>query len=170
MLQPADTLILFGVICERDERWTFRSLAERLGVALPKVQRALARLGEAGLYDPERRRAVVPAAEEFVVHALKYLQPLHEGPLVRGVPTAWAAAPLRDELAGDDELAPVWPSPHGAVRGAAVEPLDPVVPALVERWPDVAELAALADAIRLGDRRTRSAATRHLRNRLAASR
>ena len=41
-----------------------------------KVQRAVDRLERAGLYDARRRRVVAPAADEFFVHALKYLHPI----------------------------------------------------------------------------------------------
>jgi DNA-binding transcriptional MocR family regulator len=159
-------LILFALMNEREE-WTLRSLADRLGVQHSKVQRALERLSEAGLYDPSRRQVIPHAAEEFVEHALKYLHPVREGAVVRGVPTAWAAAPLKNEIASDD-LPPVWPDPASKVRGQAVEPLDESLPRLAGNWPEVAELAALADALRLGDARSRAAARRHLRERLHA--
>jgi hypothetical protein len=109
---------------------------------------------------------VIPhAAEEFLEHALQYLDPVQLGPVVRGVPTAWAAAPLSHEII-DEGLQPVWPDPNGKVRGQSVVPLDARLPALAESWPEVAELAALADALRLGDSRSRSAALRHMHDRL----
>lgn len=151
-----------------DEGWTLRSVADRLGVKHSKVQRSLERLAIAGLYDPQRRVVPGHAAEEFVLHALRFLHPVREGAMVRGVPTAWGAAPLSEEIAASD-LPPVWPSVTGTVRGPAVEPLDPVLPALVVSWPEVAELAALCDGLRLGDARTRAAAARHLRERLGAA-
>jgi DNA-binding transcriptional MocR family regulator len=166
MLQPSDVVVLFALLSE-DDSWTLRSLAERLGVQHSKVQRALGRLEEAGLYDARRRQVIAHAAEEFVVHALRYLHPAREGPIVRGVPTAWAAPPLLGEITSDD-LPPVWPDPRGKVRGQAVSPLDKRLPALTHEWPQVAELAALADAARLGDARSRAAAQRHLRERFAA--
>ena len=160
MLQPSDVVVLFAVISERDP-WTMRSLADRLGVPHATVQRGLARLVAAGVYDSDRREVIPHAAEEFVGHAVRYLHPGGLGALVRGVPTAWAASPLCDEIASVDPP-PVWPDPHGDVRGQAVEPLDARLPALSRQWPAVAELAALADAIRLGDTRSRAAARRHL--------
>lgn len=164
MLQPPDIVVLFALLNENGP-WTLRSLADRLGVQHSKVQRAVGRLGEAGLYDTDRRRVIPHAAEEFVGHALKYLHPAREGAVVRGVPTAWGAAPLRGEIVGDD-LPPVWPDPTGNVRGQAVKPLDECLPGLAREWPEVAELAALADALRLGDARSRAAAQRHLHERL----
>ncbi len=164
MLQPADIVVLFALLNE-SEGWTLRSLADRLGVQHSKVQRALERLANAGLYDADRRQVVPHAVEEFVDHALRYLHPVHEGALVRGVPTAWGAAPLKDEILST-EPPPVWPEPRGKVRGQAVEPLDARLPALTRSWPEVAELAALADALRLGDARTRAAAQKHLHERI----
>jgi len=148
--------------------WTLRSLAGRLGVQHSKVQRGVDRLERAGLYDGRRRQVIPHAADEFFVHALKYLCPIAEGAPTRGVATAWAAAPLRGEIAASDDLPPVWPDPLGTVRGLAVPPLDEALPRLMSSWPEVAELAALLDALRLGDARVREAATRLLHERLLA--
>jgi DNA-binding transcriptional MocR family regulator len=164
VVQPSDVVVLFALLNESDG-WTMRSVAERLGVQHSKVQRGLERLADAGLYDANRRRVVPHATEEFVEHALKYLHPAREGPIVRGVPTAWAASPLKEEIATDD-LPPVWPDPKSNIRGQAVEPLDKSLPELARTWPDVAELAALADALRLGDARSRAAAQKHLHDRI----
>lgn len=169
MLRRSDVLVLFALVAQR-EPWTLRTLAERLGVQHSKVQRGLDRLARAGLYDADRRQVVPRAAEEFVLHGLRYLDPLHPGPLQRGVPTAWGALPLSGEIVSPEDSVPVWPSPHGTVRGPSVEPLDPALPALVDTWPAVAQLAALADGLRLGDTRTRRAAEKHLRERLASGR
>ena len=167
VVQSADIVVLFALINE-SEGWTLRSLAERLGVQHSKVQRALERLAEAGLYDSDRRQVIPHAAEEFVEHALRYLHPAREGPVVRGVPTAWAASPLKAEIVSGDDLPPVWPDPTSKIRGQAVEPLDGSLPKLAREWPAVAELAALADALRLGDARSRAAAKKHLHERIYA--
>jgi hypothetical protein len=156
MLQPSDVVVLFAV-ARSDDEWTLRSLADRLGVQHSKVQRALGRLGEAGLYDPSRRRPVEPSVEEFLLHALRYLHPIAEGPLTRGVPTAWGAAPLSDEI-HSQEPPPVWPDPHGSVRGPAIVPLDESLPRLAVEWPQIAELAARAGGPGKGDPRTPGAA------------
>jgi DNA-binding transcriptional MocR family regulator len=166
MVRPSDAVVLFALHNVNDS-WTLRSLGQRLGVQHSKVQRAVDRLEAAGLYDAQRRRVIPHAAEEFVEHALKYLHPGREGAITRGVPTAWAAAPLNLEIVAAD-LPPVWPYVHGTVRGQAVAPLDPSLPALAQSWPAVAELAALSDAIRIGDARSRAAAKRHLHERIYA--
>ena len=60
----------------------------------------------------------------------------------------------------------MWPSPHGKVRGPSISPIDLQVVELVDGWPEVAELAALCDALILGDARVRKAAEKHVKARL----
>ena len=147
--------------------WTVRSLEADLGMSRAGVHRSLQRLSAAGLYDLQRRRANISQAEEFLVHAVKYLFPPELNGETRGVPTAWAAPPLAGELAPQDDLPPVWPDPHGRQRGIAVTPLHPAVPDLAQRDPDLAERLALVDAIRMGDARVRNLAAELLGQRLA---
>lgn len=131
------------------------------------VHRSLQRLSAASLYDLQRRRANISQAEEFLVHAVKYLFPPELNGETSGVPTAWAAPPLAGELAPQNDLPPVWPYPHGRQRGIAVAPLHPALPGLAQRDPDLAERLALVDAIRIGDARIRNLAAELLGQRLA---
>jgi hypothetical protein len=146
-----------------------RALAAELGYNQPEVHRARARLARAGLYDKDRERVLGSQAEEFLIHGLKYLEPPEWAGEARGVPTAWAAVPLRDQLAPASELPPVWPDPDGDTRGLALKPLHPIVPSLARRWPALGELLALVDGIRVGDARTRRLAESLLRERLRAT-
>jgi DNA-binding transcriptional MocR family regulator len=164
VLQPSDVLILLALYSVNED-WTLRSIADRLGVKHSKVQRALDRLERAGLYDARRRRPVPAATEEFLLHALRYLHPLREGPVVRGFPTAWGTEPLNREISSQGSP-PIWPHPAGPVRGAAVEPLDDSLPGLVGAWPELVAKAAVADALRIGDARTREAAEGYFREML----
>ena len=132
---------------------TIRGLAAELGMPHARVQRSLQRLNAAGLYDSARRRLNLGRAEEFLVHAVKYLFPAEFGGEGRGIPTAWAAEPLRRELAPLTGLPPVWPDPHGRERGLILEPLHPSVPEVAQRDPDLGGSLALVDAIRAGDAR-----------------
>jgi hypothetical protein len=87
----------------------------------------------------------------------------------RGIPTAWAAAPLAAELAPSSDLPPVWPDPMGHVRGIALDPLHDSVSGISRRDPALAERLALVDALRLGDARVRGLAASLLRERLPGS-
>lgn len=166
MLNGQDIVVLLK-LAGQDKDWTVRSLEADLGIPRAGVHRSLQRLSVAGLYDVGRRRTNVSQAEEFLVHAVKYLFPPEMNGETRGVPTAWAAPPLADELASPSDLPPVWPDPHGRQRGIAVTPLHPSVPELSRRDPELAERLALVDAIRMGDARVRGLATKLLSQRLA---
>ena len=158
MVKDADIYVLVGLLA-RNEQWSYRSLAERLRVPHPVVQRALARAKEADLYLPDRREVHRPHFEEFAIHALRFVAPAQLGPLVPGVPAAWAAEPMASAIrSSGEEPLPVWPFAKGRVRGQAIEPLHPAAPEAVEDWPELGELLALLDSLRAGDARVRKVA------------
>ena len=166
MLKGEDVVLLLKLIGIPRE-WTVRTLAEETGIPKSVVHRALRRLSAAGLLDAKRRRVNVSQAEEFLVHAVKYLFPAALEGESRGVPTAWAAEPLVGHLASPaDEMPPVWPDAFGHQRGLALRPLHPAVPAAARRDPALAERLALVDALRLGDARVRALAADLLSKRL----
>ena len=166
MLNGQDVVVLLK-LAGRDQEWTVRSLEGELGISRAGIHRSLQRLSVAGLYDLDRRRTNLSQAEEFLIHAVKYLFPPVMGGETRGVPTAWAAPPLSDQLAPPGDLPPVWPDAHGPQRGIAVAPLHPIVPELARHDRDVAQRLALVDAIRMGDARIRGLATELLGQHLA---
>ncbi len=95
------------------------------------------------------------AIEEFLIHGLKYAFPAERGEPTRGVPTSYAAAPLRQVIAPGDEPPPVWPYPTGPKRGVAFQPLYKQAPKAALGDPMLYELLALADALRDGRARER---------------
>lgn len=170
MVKKSDIYVLSGLLA-RDGDWSYRSLADRLHVPHPVVQRALARAQDADLYSAERREVHVPHFEEFAIHALRFVAPAQLGALVPGVPAAWAAEPMASAIhSSGDEPPPVWPYVHGGVRGQAIEPLHPAAPEAVKGWPQLGEIMALLDSLRAGDPRVRQVAedllARFLRERI----
>lgn len=158
MVKQSDIYVLSGLLVEGSD-WSYRSLADRLHVPHPVVQRALARAQDADLYLPERREVHVPHFEEFAIHALRFVAPAQLGALVPGVPAAWAAEPMAGAIhSSGEEPPPVWPYARGRVRGQAIEPLHPAAPEAVEGWPELGELLALLDSLRTGDSRVRRVA------------
>jgi hypothetical protein len=147
---------------------TVRGLAAEVGLDPGNVHRALVRLRDARLIDGRRPRVNRAAAEEFLLHGFRYAFPAHEGGPTRGVPTAWAVPPLRDQLTRNAVPPPVWPDPHGRTRGNSVEPLHPNAPEAARRDPELGTRLALLDALRLGDGRIRKMAADELRRRLGA--
>jgi hypothetical protein len=158
MVKAADLYVLAGLLVQ-DEKWSYRSLADRLLVPHAVVQRALARGGEADLYSADRREVHLPHFEEFAVHALRFVAPGPLGSLVPGLPAAWAAEPMASAIRSSaEEPPPVWPYVRGQVRGQAIEPLHPAAPAAAESWSELGEVLALLDSLRSGDARVRKVA------------
>lgn len=169
MIRPADIYVLTGLLANEGD-WTYRDLAAALHAPHPVVQRALARAAEAGLYSDDRRAVHLPHFEEFGLHALRFVAPASLGPIVPGIPAAWAARPMvRLIRSYGDDPPPVWPAASGRlVRGQALEPLHP---AAVEAAPGnarLSELLSLLDSLRAGDVRVRRVAGEQLKKRLRA--
>lgn len=127
---------------------------------------SLKRLEGASLADNRSGRPILRAVEEFLIHAVKYVFPTQQGETTRGLPTAYAAPPLNDVIAGSGEPPPVWPDPEGEVRGVGFEPLCKSVARAARRDAVLYELLALVDALRDGRARERAVAERALSSRL----
>lgn len=167
MVKPPDIYVLAGLLAE-NRQWSYRSLAERLRVPHPVIQRALARAQDADLYSGDRREVHIPHFEEFAIHALRFIAPAQLGPLVPGVPAAWAAEPMASAIRSSDEPPPVWPYVSGKVRGQAIEPLHSAAPEAAEDWSGLGEILALLDSLRAGDARVRRVAEEFLERMLLA--
>jgi hypothetical protein len=165
VLKGQDVVVLLSLLDRRDDA-SVRRIAENVGLDAAGTHRALHRLADAGLYDARRRKVLHAQAEEFLIHAVKYVFPARRGSETRGVPAAWAAPPLVSLLADSAELPPVWPHANGRTRGIALEPLHAVVPDLAQRDDAMARRLALVDAIRAGDARIRRLAEDSLVNEL----
>lgn len=158
MVRKADIYVLSGLLAHTGE-WSYRSLADRLCVPHPAVQRGLSRAQDADLYSAARREVHIPHFEEFAIHALRFVAPAPLGALVPGIPAAWAAEPMASAIrSSGEEPPPVWPYAQGRVRGQAIEPLHAAAPEAVESWSDLGEILALLDSLRAGDLRVRQVA------------
>jgi hypothetical protein len=163
LLRPADVYVLAGFAVLDEPEWTYRDLAARLRVPHPLVQRALQRAGEADLYSRSRRSVHRANFEEFILYGLRFLAPARLGPVVAGIPAAWAAPPMSRLIHETGDLPPVWPTAHGHVRGHELLPLHPSAVEAVEAFPDLGELLAVIDSIRAGDVRVRQVASEQAR-------
>lgn len=166
MLAPLDVLVLFKVIAKHGQTWTQPELAKELFMSQSRVNRALKTAEELNLYSPKRKRVNGKLLEEALVHGARYFLAAKRGGEVRGMPTAWAGPPLRDELASSEPLPPVWPNPTGNTRGLLLEPLHPNVPKAAEADPLLYELLSLLDVLRVGGPRETKLAQKALHQRL----
>jgi hypothetical protein len=171
VLKPQDVLVLLKLVALGPGRWTYNVLANDLGMSPSEVHAAVKRAVAAHLAVPQDEgvRPALAALKEFLAHGVQYAFVPERGALTRGMPTAHAASPLRNELAHSAEPPPVWPDAQGEVRGLAFSPLYKAVPKAARRDAKLYELLALVDAVRGGGARERTVALRLLEKRLQAS-
>jgi len=147
--------------------WSQRLLAEETGVSLSQVNAACRRLEEVGLLSPGSHEIVRSALLEFLVHGLKFVFPVVTGEVVRGMPTGYAADPLKGHfLASEGEPIPVWPDANGTARGMTLRPIYRSVPKAAKKDKQLYEYLVLIDAIRGGRARERNKAIEILTKRL----
>lgn len=167
VLQPLDIPVVLSLAGRPSP--TFAELGVELGVSASTAHACVKRLNFAGLVHTRGtvHEVNLPALEEFLLHGVRYAFPPHRARRQRGVPTAHSAPVLRDVLSGDVDPI-VWPTPKGTVVGEALEPLAPAAASFAERAPQLYDLLALVDAIRVGTARDRQVAGELLVTRLGA--
>ena len=167
MLRPVDIAVLLKLCLPEAEHSSFQRLASELHLASSEVHGAVKRAQISGLIRHDGPKKVNRSGMmELLAHGLKYLYPVSHGPLTRGVPTSYAAEPLKSVIHASEHEIPVWPHPSGTVRGYALEPLYKHAAAASLDDPAFYELLALADAIRDGRVRERAIALKLLEERL----
>lgn len=163
-MRPHDIVILLKIAAKGKQSWLMKDLSEELKISAGEVSESLHRSVLAGLIAGDKKRLMKLALLDFLKHGLKYVYPQHPGPLVRGLPTAYAAPPLSNDIVSEEKV--VWPFAEGTVRGQAIEPLHPSVPLACLKDAGLYELLALADALRMGRARERELAMKELKKRL----
>jgi len=166
-LKPQDVLFLLKLVALGNKHWSFNKLALELGMSPAEVHAAAKRALAARLAvrTDEKIRPNVRNLEEFLLHGIQYVFVPDRGGLNRGMPTAYAAAPL-DQAFGSYEFPPVWPDAEGEVRGESFSPLYKSVPKAARNDPELYMLLALVDALRGGQAREREIAKKELIKRL----
>jgi|ERR1700682_1227798 len=167
-LKPQDVVVALKLCTYPDARPAISIIASALSLSPSEVHAAIGRLRASRLlHGPKSKdRPNVSGLEEFLVHGLKYAFPAKHGEVTRGIPTSYAAEPLKSEVSMSNDLPPVWPWPEGNTRGIGLEPLYKSVPQAALRDANLYQLLALVDAIRDGRARERKIAERDLVRRL----
>lgn len=171
VLRPQDLVVLLRLSLEKGPPPTYAALGGELGLTASEVHAGLERatLAQLARKDSSGKASVVrEALRMFVQNGARYSFPATRGEMTRGLPTGYAAPPLKDKIVQPTEPPPVWPHKAGSVRGFAFYPLYPTVPEAAARNPALYELLALFDAVRGGSQRERAIAVALLDERLAA--
>jgi hypothetical protein len=165
-LLPQDVVVLAKLVCYGGDRPSIAQVGADLSLSPSQVHQSLKRLERSRLIDPKNGHPLLRAMEEFLIHGVKYTFPARRGEATRGIPTAYAAAPLNQIIAETSELPPVWPDADGKVRGLTLEPLHKSASKAAMKDPQLYELLALVDALRDGRARERQIAEKELTARL----
>jgi hypothetical protein len=167
-LKPQDVVVALKLCGYPVARPPISIIANDLSLSPSEVHSAIGRLRASRLlHGPAMKdRPNISALEEFLIHGLKYAFPAEHGDVTRGIPTSYAAEPLKSEIAESNDLPPVWPWPEGNTRGVGLEPLYKKVPQAALRDSELYQLLALVDAIRDGRARERRIAEHDLQRRL----
>ncbi|MFH1993253.1 MAG: hypothetical protein ABIK98_12770 [Pseudomonadota bacterium] len=149
-LLPQDILIMIKLALSASRDWSYNTIAYELGMSPSMAFSGVKRASQARLFDPNRRRPLRKALEEFLIHGVKYSFPPDIGSLTRGIPTAFASPALRDHFSYDPENIYVWPYPEGNERGISFSPLYKSIPEIAMKDEKLYMALGLVDAIRLG--------------------
>jgi len=169
-LKPQDLVVLLRLALEHGAAPTYAALAGELGLTASEIHAGLERatLAQLARKDQAGKPSVVRAALKlFIQHGARYAFPAIFGTATRGMPTGYAAQPLKSKIVQPNDMPPVWPYRNGTVRGLAFYPLYPTVPEAAARNPALYELLVLFDAIRGGSARERALAIKMIEERLA---
>jgi hypothetical protein len=163
-----DIAVLLKLTLRTGPRILSKDLANELFLSTTEISTSLRRCRDSGLLHLSdlEKRVNRPGLLEFLNHGMRYAFPPRRGGLVRGLPTAAAAMPLKDQFVGDVEPPSVWPYAEGNVRGLSFSPLYKNAPQAALADSRLYELFALCDAIRGGGARERSLAAEFLRKAL----
>ena len=163
-ISPHDIVILLKIVSYGDAQWFQKPMAEELGISQSEVSKSISRSKYAGLLDTSGKVVLKMGLMDFLQYGLRYAFPVKPGPVMRGIPTAHSAAPLKDHILSAESY--VWPYGKGSVRGHSILPLYPSVPEAANKDEKLYELLALADALRVGRAREKELAIVELKKRL----
>jgi len=166
-LKPQDVVIMLKLIVWEDSEWSYPALSHELSMSTSEVHAGVKRAVAARLMDMHRKIPIKRNLLEFLIHGVKYAYPPDRGGVTRGLPTSYAAQPLKEHIMQTDDPPPVWPDPEGQVRGYEFSPLYSSVPHACKVDPKLYEILALVDAIRDGRARETQIAVKEIQLRVS---
>ncbi len=148
-MRPQDILVLLKIISMKNPEWLNLDIANSLKISQSEVSEALNRCKIARLIDGDKRKIYINSFKEFLIYGLKYVFPAEPGAIVRGIPTAHSANPIKELISQGSENF-VWPYSKGILRGQSIEPLYDTIPMVVQNDILFYELLAILDTLRIG--------------------
>ena len=164
-MRPQDVVVLLKIIALGSENWLNMDLAYSLKISPSEISEALNRCKITGLISTGKKIVHRNNLTEFLIYGLKYVFPAEPGAIVRGIPTAHSASPIKEKISSGIESY-VWPYSLGETRGQAIEPLYRSIPKIVLNDSPLYELLVVVDTIRLGRTREAQIAVNELMKRM----
>lgn len=164
-MRPQDIVVLLKIISIKDDNWRNIDIANAIELSPSEVSEALNRCKFAKLIDSTKRKVNINSLHEFLVYGLKYVFPTAPGQIVKGIPTAHSASPIKEHISSENDIY-VWPYAKGTHRGQAIEPLYNTLPHISQNDKLLFELLAIVDTIRVGRAREIQIAVNELNKRL----
>ena len=163
-MRPQDIVILLKISTLQASTWFMKDIAYELYISAGEVSESINRSVIAGFLASDKKTLMKQALLEFLQHGIKYVFPQRPGAVVRGIATAYSAAPLSNVIQSNEPI--VWSYAEGDMRGQSIEPLYPSVPKACLRDPKLYEVLTLVEALRIGRVREQKLAIEELRNRI----
>lgn len=157
------------MLWKKEQDWKYSELAEELKMSPSEVHGAISRAKICDLYDPLTKKPKRNSLLEFLLYGVRYAFPAVKGEYCKGVPTAHSAKVLRNYIVSNENDKFVWPYEKGKARGIRVNPLYRSVPEAVKNSPDLYDILALIDALRVGKAREREIAKKELSKRIGTA-
>ena len=163
-MKPQDIVIILKIALQENKPWTQLSLANSLFISQSEISESIYRSKYARLLVNQGKQVNRRALLDLLQFGVPYVFPQQPGEVVRGVPTSHSAAPLSEHIMSNEHY--VWPYAKGKLRGHSIQPLFPTVVQAVQVDPELHELLALVDALRVGRARERNLSIEILNQRL----
>ena len=169
MIAKSLDIVVLLKLLSKPEKVPYAELSKELFISASEIHASVRRSVTAGLIEEDSREPRRKALADYLLHGVVYAFPAIPGRVGRGVPTAYAAPPISQQIHAND-LPPVWADPEGTVKGYFVEPLYPSVTSAIKKDQALYELLALVDTLRIGRARERKLAEEELTHRLSHAR
>ncbi|MBI9054760.1 MAG: winged helix-turn-helix transcriptional regulator [Bacteroidales bacterium] len=146
-MRPQDIVVLLKIIALKHNDWYNSDLAQSLKISPSVISEVLNRCKMAGLIDSKKRKVNINSFIEFLIYGFRYVIPTQPGAIVKGIPTAHSASPIKEHISSGSDIY-VWANAKGTHRGQAIEPLFKSIPKIVQEDKGFYELLIIIDTIR----------------------
>jgi len=170
-MNKSDVYALISFLVIGKQKVTLRDWEKSVGMSRASLARSLKQLKKSKLIvemvggdEPNFRNI-----EEFLLSGFPYVFAEEKGSLVRGFATGIDGSSLKKDFV-ESEYPAVWAHYEGNIKGFEVEPLHKAIPELIAKGrmnPELYELLALLDVLRVGQKREVDVAKNKIRSLLS---